>query len=183
MRGWFKKLIAPTVAGSVLGAVLLVVSPESVFQIAVPFLILLATGLLAFQDRIKARARRRQTSLSGIGLMALQFLVAVYGGYFGAGMGIMMLGTMALAVDASFHELNALKNWLAVVINFGAAAVLFSQGFVAIVPAIAVMLGALVGGYVSARYAQRLDPDKLRGYVVAYGLMMGLWFLYRAVTA
>lgn len=177
----FKILIIPTILGSTLGAGLLVLTGEELFQIIVPFLILMAVILLALQDKVKAFAQSRKIHVGIWFGIILQFCVSLYGGYFGAGMGIMMLGIMSLFVDGDMNELNALKNWLAVIINFGASIVLISKGLVLLKPAIAVMLGALVGGYASARLVRNVKSTILRNIVVVYGICMSLWFLYKVV--
>jgi len=87
-------------------------------------------------------------------------------------MGIMMLATMALTIDANVHELNSLKNWLAVVINLAATTVFFINRLVLPFTAVALVGGALIGGYFAAKFSQRFNPDKLRWVIVAYGLFM-----------
>ena len=171
-RAELKLLLPPTIVGSLLGSVLLVVTPESIFKVLVPFLILVATLLLAFQPQIKKKVAETGFALSPFWVATLQFLVALYGGYFGAGMGIMMLAIMSLYIHDDMHRMNAIKNWLAVVINFGASVLLISQRLVSLVPALALMTGALIGGYVSARIAQKVKSETLRKVVVAYGLVM-----------
>lgn len=171
-RSELKLLLPPTIVGSLLGSVLLVVTPESIFKVLVPFLILVATLLLAFQPQIKKKVAETGFVLSPFWVATLQFLVALYGGYFGAGMGIMMLAIMSLYIHDDMHRMNAIKNWLAVVINFGASVLLISQRLVSLVPALALMAGALIGGYVSARIAQKVKSETLRKVVVAYGLVM-----------
>lgn len=173
------KLIWPTILGSTLGAYLLVLTSEEAFQAIVPFLVLVAVLLLAFQNKIKEMASKRNLHAGVWTGIILQFLVSLYGGYFGAGMGIMMLGIMSLFVDGDMNELNALKNWLAVIINFGASVILIMQGLVLLLPAIALMAGALIGGYFSAYFTQRVPSETLRKVIVVYGLLMSLWFFYR----
>lgn len=175
-------LLPPTILGSIVGSLLLVITREELFKMIVPFLILLATLLLAGQDRIKAWTTKSGLHLPVWGAALLQFFVAVYGGYFGAGMGIMMLGIMSLYVDGDMNALNAVKNWLAVVINLGASIILFSQGLVSWIPCLALMSGALLGGYGSARIAQKVNPHKLRAVVVVYGIGMSVFYLVRVLT-
>ncbi len=178
-KRWMWIMLPPTVLGSVLGAILLVVSGQAVFKVLVPFLILMATVLLAVQGKIKEFATSGKFRIHIAGSVFLQFLVAIYGGYFGAGMGIMMLGVMSLFMDADMHEMNAVKNWLAVVINFGSSVILISQGLVILVPALVVMAGALIGGYFSAKWAQKIDSEKLRKWVVVYGFAMTAFYFWR----
>lgn len=181
-KKWLWRMIGPTILGSVLGAVLLVVSGQAVFKVLVPFLILVATILLALQGKIKEFAKSGKFRLPLFGTLLLQFLVSVYGGYFGAGMGIMMLGVMSLTMEADLHEMNAVKNWLAVVINFGSSVILISQGLVILVPALVVMAGALIGGWVSAKWAQKVNSELLRKWVVVYGFAMTAFYCWRTFS-
>jgi hypothetical protein len=176
-------MFVPTLIGSVVGALLLVATSKRTFDYLVPALILMATVLLAFQPKIKAWAAGRHKQVSPWVGVILQLLVAIYGGYFGAGMGIMMLGAFALTVEGNIHELNALKSFLAVVINLAASVVLFTRGLVVIVPALVLMAGAIVGGYAAAVVSQRVDSEKLRVWIVAYGFAMTGFFVYRALHA
>jgi uncharacterized membrane protein YfcA len=110
----------------------------------------------------------------------LQFLLSVYGGYFGAGMGIIMLALFGLFVEGTLHEHNALKNWLAVTVNIVASSFFLQAGLLWIVPGLFVMAGAITGGYTSARLAVRIDPVKLRKAIVALGFVMTAWFIRQA---
>jgi uncharacterized protein len=178
-----KALLPPTIIGAVLGSYFLVVTSTKVFGTVVPFLILAATLLLAFQGKIKVATEKSGFKLKGWQVGILQFLVSLYGGYFGAGMGIMMLAVMSLYEGMDLHRLNAVKNWLAVVINMGASVILLSKGLVDLKFALAVMIGALFGGFVSARFAQRFESEKLRVWVVAYGLIMVGYMFWRQFNA
>ena len=173
-------LFLPTLLGSALGAYLLITTKQRLFDELIPALILLATAILAFQPQIKKWVGSEHKKLPIWTGVVLQFLVAVYGGYFGAGMGIMMLATMALTIDASVHELNSLKNWLAVVINLVASTYFFIEHLILPLTAVALIIGALVGGYVGARVSQRFNPDKLRWAIVVYGVVMSIVFIKQA---
>jgi uncharacterized membrane protein YfcA len=170
--GQLKLLFLPTLLGSIIGAVLLISTKQRVFDEIIPILILLATAILAFQPQIKKWVGSEHKKLPVWIGMILQFLVAIYGGYFGAGMGIMMLATMALTIDGNVHELNSLKNWLAVIINLAATVIFFYRGLVLPFTALALVGGALIGGYFAAKFSQRFNPDKLRWAIVAYGVIM-----------
>lgn len=181
-KSQLKTLLPPTIAGAFLGSALLVATNEKTFKAVVPFLILAATLLLAFQGRIKSAADQGGFKLKAWQVAGLQFLVSLYGGYFGAGMGIMMLAVMSLYEGLDLHRLNVLKNWLAVVINFGASIILLSQKLVDLPFAAAMMVGALFGGYASAFFAQKISAEKLRFAVVLYGFVMVaylFWGLFR----
>ncbi len=175
-----RALFFPTLVGSVLGAWLLVTSSQRAFEVVVPFLILGASVLLAFQPRIRAWASGPHGRVPGWAGLALQFLVAAYGGYFGAGMGIMMLAAFALYVDANVHELNAMKGWLGLVINFTSTLVFALQGRVLFVAGAALAAGAIVGGFAAARHSQRVDAEKLRVAIAAYGFATAGYFFWRA---
>ena len=179
-RTHLRALLAPSLLGSLTGGWLLVHTSERAFGLAVPLLLLVATTLLALQPRIRRFLGEAHAHVPRPVGMLLQLLVSVYGGYFGAGMGILMLAVFGLFVDGTLHELNALKNWLGLVINLTAAAFFLARGLVWIVPALALMLGAIVGGYCSARWSQRVNPDKLRRVVVVLGAVMTLRFAWAA---
>jgi uncharacterized membrane protein YfcA len=140
-----------------------------------------ATLLLALQPQIKAwiTSRRRRVPLA-VGC-ALQLAVSVYGGYFGAGMGILMLALFGLFVDGDIHAHNAVKAWLGLLINLLASLLLLRQGLVDLGSALYVSAGSVIGGYLTARVMQRIDPTRLRRLVVGLGLVLGIWFLARIV--
>jgi uncharacterized membrane protein YfcA len=173
-------LAATSVAGALLGAWLLIVSSEDLFERIVPFLILLSCALLAAQPAISRRlapaaeGRREHRSAR---LHAAQFAAAVYGGYFGAGLGILLLAVLALALTDSLHRLNALKGVLSLVI--GAAAALFFALFGPVAwPAAAIMAASsLGGGQLGVRVARRLPAPALRGVIVVFGIAVALWLL------
>ncbi len=174
-------LLFPTVVGAVLGAVLLLAGGERVFRWAVPPLILLSTLLLAFQPTLRKLTHTGRHIPAWLGML-LQLCIAIYGGYFGAGMGILMLALFGLFVDGDIHSHNAVKAWLGLVINLTASGVLLSQGLVDIPAALWVAAGSIVGGYVTSRVMQRLDPRRLRRLVVVLGFLLCAWFFARALT-
>jgi uncharacterized membrane protein YfcA len=177
-----RALLIPTVAGSVAGSLLLLNTPERVFDWVVPVLLLVATLLLAFQPHLKAWTARRTGKVPVWEGVALQGLVAVYGGYFGAGMGIMMLAVFGTFVEGTIHELNALKTWLGLAINLFASILFLWQGLVWIPAAVAMMLGAIAGGYAAARASQGMDSELLRKAIVVLGLAMTTWFTWQVVA-
>src|SRR5207244_3401204 len=165
----------PSLLGSVLGAVLLLRTGERTFRAIVPYLILLACGLLMANEPIgrwmaaRAVAHPRKHAAA---LWLSQFAIAVYGGYFGAGIGILMLAAMAIFLPQDLQAANGMKNFLAVLIN-GIAALYFIFIGAAVLPTAAMMMGAaIVGGFVGARAAQRLSPQWLRAAVVGFGLIV-----------
>ncbi|MFY9235206.1 MAG: sulfite exporter TauE/SafE family protein [Fimbriimonadaceae bacterium] len=173
-----RSLALPTLLGSVAGALLLITTRQRAFEIVVPFLLLLASLLLAFQPRIKKWALGHRHAISGRAGIALQFVVSVYGGYFGAGMGIMMLACFALYMEGSIHELNAIKAWLGLIINFVASLVFVTQGLVAIWPAIFLALGSIIGGFWAAKLSVRVDSELLRKLIAIYGFAATVYFAW-----
>lgn len=172
----------PSVAGGVLGAFLLLRTPPGVFARLVPFLILFATFLIMLQEPLSKRLRRAEGERPSrgwwSGAMLFQFAVGVYGGYFGAGIGILMLASLALLGFADIHRMNALKNLLAVFIN-GVAALYFVLAGAVIWGDVMVMtLAAIAGGYSGARLAYKLGRRFVRGAVIVIGLVMGLSLLF-----
>jgi len=179
-RRYFGVLAIPTLLGSVLGAWLLTVSSAKTFDSVIPFLILLASALLVVQPKIKELAKKHDRHTPVWAGIFIQFLVSAYGGYFGAGMGIMMLGSFALYMEGNIHELNAVKNWLGLIINLVASILLALKGLVLWEPFLALTAGSLVGGFYAARWSQRIDSDRLRGIIAVYGFAMTVYFFWRA---
>lgn len=177
---YLKALFLPTLLGSVAGSWLLLSTSNALFRQVIPVLILFAALLLWFQPKVKAFVQRKHEKLPVWVGVLLQFLVSVYGGYFGAGMGIMMLAAFALYMDGNIHELNAVKSWLGLIINFTASIVFVVKGLVVFAPAAALVVGSLIGGYAAARVSQRVDAEKMRLAIAIYGIGMSAVFFYRA---
>ena len=172
VRRWLLILIVPSLGGGMLGAWLLLRTPTPVFERLVPFLILGATILLATQELI---ARHIHPAARGRAfIFVFQFLVGIYGGYFGAGMGILMLAALGLIGLTDMHQMNGLKNVLAVAIN-GIAAIYFALANAVVWNDVLVMTaGSVIGGYLGARVARRLGRKFVRGAVVAIGVVMSI---------
>lgn len=177
---YLKSLFLPTLLGSLAGAFLLLSTSNATFKQVIPGLVLFASTLLLFQPKVKAFVASRTEKLPEATGWILQFLVAIYGGYFGAGMGIMMLASFALYMEGTIHELNAVKNWLGLIINFACSAVFIAKGLVEYLPALWIVIGALIGGFVAAKVSQRFNPDRLRIAIAIYGFVMTGFFVYRA---
>lgn len=178
-RGWLLTLMPLNIVGAGLGAWLLLHTPEAVFRIAVPLLILFATLLLAFQPTLRTRVKSARGHVSLPVGAGIQFLIAIYGGYFGAGMGILMLAYLGLMSDGTIHEMNAVKQWLGLVINLVASLVFLTQGLVWWAPGLALIVGAVLGGFAAAKVSQRVDSDRLRRAIVGLGFAMVVWFTVR----
>ena len=171
VRRWLLLLLIPSLAGGGLGAWLLLRTPTRTFQQIVPFLILGATLLLAFQEVISRRVGKISHS-HRVFVFVFQFLVGLYGGYFGAGMGILMLAALGLIGLTDLHQMNGLKNVLAVGIN-GIAAIYFALAkAVAWNDVFILAAGTIAGGYLGARLARKLGRKFVRRAVVVIGLVM-----------
>lgn len=163
-----------SVVGGGLGAVLLLVTPEAVFLALVPALLLGATLLLTFAPRLRGHDASRDRPVLGA---ALQLLISIYGGYYGGGMGILMLAAMTLTTALGPHAQNALRSLLGALINGVALTVFALGGRIAWTAVGALTLGAVVGGYFAARHARRLPARWLRRIVlvVAWGITAAFW--------
>ena len=169
---WLLLLVLPALAGGVAGAVLLLRTPETVFERLVPVLIFAATMLLAGQEFISRHIRPHRTAGWIVFVFVFQFLVSVYGGYFGAGMGILMLAALGLIGMTDLHQMNGLKNLLAICIN-GIAAIYFAvSGAVNWRDGVIMALGSIAGGWFGAHMARRLGRVFVRRVVIAIGLGM-----------
>jgi uncharacterized protein len=178
VRRWLLLLTLPSLAGGALGAILLLHTATRTFERLVPWLILGATLLLAFQEIITSRfnlvARAHQDPTVGwiIFVFIFQLLVGLYGGYFGAGMGILMLAALGLIGLTDLHQMNGLKNLLGICIN-GIAAIYFAlSGAVIWLDAIIMAIAAILGGFAGAKLAHRLGRKFVRVAVVIIGLCM-----------
>jgi uncharacterized membrane protein YfcA len=184
-RRWLLLLILPSAAGGALGAWLLLRTPTSTFERLVPFLILGATILLAAQEMVTSRlgivAKSHESPGAGwmTFVVVFQFLVSVYGGYFGAGMGILMLAALGLIGMTDMHQMNGVKNVLAVFIN-GIAAIYFVFASAVAWSDVAIMtVGTIIGGYLGARLARRFGRVFVRRAVVVIGIVMSVALFLR----
>jgi uncharacterized membrane protein YfcA len=181
-------LLATSVAGGWAGALLLLETPQRTFLHFVPWLILSGTLLFAFGNRIRAIAGSsavvddlRKISWRAITVSSfVELLVAVYGGYFGAGIGFVTLGMLAALGMRDMHAMGAIRTLLAAAIN-AAAVITFIVAGAVLWPQFAVMVtGALLGGWFGAHYAQKADPRKVRALVIAVGAVMSAYFFVTA---
>lgn len=183
-RPWLVGLTLPSLLGGGAGAILLLRTGEDRFARIVPFLVLAATLLFMVQGPLR-RWLGREQSLRSAGerpnglFVAGQFAVGVYGGYFGAGIGILMLATLEWMGHRNIHLMNGLKNWGGLCINVVAAGLFIAGGIVHWPVALALATGGLLGGYVGARLAQRVAQVTVRRAVVAIGFAAFAWLLLR----
>ncbi len=174
-----KPQLVASAIGGLAGSILLVVTSESVFRAIVPYLILLASVLLAVQNRLRGWIfRPGSTHGSHVVLQTISVgLAAVYGGYFGAGLGIMLIAVLGMFSDLPLNRLNSVKLLLAFVINLFAAVFLAFSGKVVWSLVLVMAPAALIGGNVGGRLASWLPPERLRAFVVVFGIVVaGVYF-------
>jgi uncharacterized protein len=177
-------LLTASLIGGVAGAVLLLKTPAQTFMRVIPWLILGATLLFAFGRRLAAgRKSVVEHEASGSALAAatlFQFVVAVYGGYFGGGMGIVMLAMLATLGMTDIHSMNALKTVMALVINGVAVVVFVVEKAVYWRHGIIMIAGGILGGFLGAHYAQKLPQAWIRWFVVLVGTGMTVYFFCKS---
>ncbi len=180
--GFLILMISTSLVGGIIGALLLLHTPASIFQNLIPYLLLTATLLFALSGPITARLHVRNVGKARLSLRALiivasaQLIIATYGGYFGGGIGILMLATLAMMGMENIHIMNGLKTVLATCIN-GVAVIIFIIARAVYWPETLLMIvGAIIGGYFGASYARKIDPKLIRGFVIVVGLAMSVYF-------
>lgn len=185
-RSWLRLLTWPSLLGGTTGALLLLNTGEDRFARIVPFLVLAATLLFMLQKPL-LHALGRTPAEAGdqprfqARFFAAQFGVGVYGGYFGAGIGILMLAVLEMMGHRNIHRMNGLKNWGGMCINVVAALLFIASGIVDWPFALALAVGGIVGGYGGSRLAQRVSQAAVRRMVVAIGLISFVWLLTRPI--
>jgi uncharacterized membrane protein YfcA len=187
-RRWVTVLMPPSLVGGLLGALLLTYLPASTFKAAVPWLILVAASLFTLQPQIAkwlgiGKAHAAPAAGTMVGVVAFQFVVGIYGGYFGAGIGILMLSALAVMGLTDIHAMNGLKSVLGTCINGIAVAVFVVQDFfketVNWPLAIWMAVAAAAGAFVAARIAKRIDRVWVRRFVISIGYILAATFFYR----
>jgi len=178
-RRWMVVLGLTSVAGGLAGALLLVRTSDSSFLRLLPWLMLIAAVTFTFGNKL--RQATAHTGHPGLLVVAIvQFFIATYGGYFGGGMGIMMLATMALAGMTNIHEMNGLKSFLGVSINGVALVIFVLGGAIEWKYGAAMAVGATLGGYLTAFFARKIDAKYVRRFVIVVGWVMTVYFFWRA---
>jgi len=179
-------LVGTSLIGGILGAILLLHTPQETFVHLLPYLLLMATLLFSLSGPITKRLRTRNIgeeahlSLSTIiGVSVAQFIIAIYGGYFGGGIGILMLAALALMGMENIHRMNALKVLLATVINAISAVIFVIANAVIWPQAILMTIGAVIGGYGGAYFARKIEQKWIRYFVMVVGLAMTIYFFIR----
>lgn len=179
-------LAASSLVGGLIGALLLLRTSDTTFARIIPLLIAIAASLFTFGPRLQKAIRARRPAQQDEGPRSLaiaallQLVIATYGGYFGGGMGILMLATFSLVGLSDMHTMNGLKNVLGAVLNGVAiVAFVFAQE-IRFAPALAVAVGGVVGGFGGASIARRFPADRVRGAVVVFAWAMVVYFTWRA---
>lgn len=181
---WAVRLVPPSLIGGTLGASLVTLLPAQTFARLVPWLILLAATLFSLQPVIARRfgiGTTQQTPQGAMvfGVACFQFLVGVYGGYFGAGIGILMLASLAMIGLSDIHAMNGLKSLLGSCINGSAVLIFVATGQVEWRFAAAMAAAGCVGGYCGARMARQLPRLLVRGIVVGIGFSLATYYFLR----
>jgi len=170
-----------TLIGGLVGSLLLLVSSKEAFSAIVPLLLLMATLVFAFGDRIQALARKNRFGVRPNGMTGT-VLVSIYGGYFNGGLGIVLLALFSLWGMKDINAMNGLKNGLAFVLSAISVATFAVAGIVAWPQALAMMIAAIMGGYAGAPIAKALPVKAVRGIVIVVGAAMSAIFFARFVS-
>jgi len=177
-------IIPVAVLGGIAGGVLLIYTPEKSFRSIIPYLIFAASAILAIQKPLKKTlAKRNEKTNSGktntLSLFGFVFLSAIYGGYFGAGLGVILMAVLGLLLHESMTRINALKQATSFCINI-VAAVYFSFSGLVIWPVVAVMIaGSLTGGMLGGKLAGKINPEILRWIVIVTGFSLALYYFIK----
>jgi uncharacterized membrane protein YfcA len=176
-------LLPTTVVGAVAGCVILLVTPGKAFDVVVPFLVLGAAAVLAFQNRLRAvvghpheMSPRRQT----LSLHGMVLLGSVYGGYFGAALGVMLVAALGLVLPTTLARINALKNVISALVGFVTLLVFALFGPVDWAYVAILAPATVVGGYGGARLARRLPAPVLRALIVTFAVVVGVYLAVKA---
>lgn len=179
-----KKLLPVAVLGGLVGGLIIMNTSEDAFKSLIPYLILLATALLAFQVNIKNQVIKRlgqkhSENHNPVFMMGAVFMAAVYGGYFGAGLGVILMAVLGFVTDENMTRLNFLKQALGFVINLAAAIYFAFSGKVDWWIAFIMIFGSLTGGWIGGKLAGRIKPEILRWIVVSAGLVAAIVYFLK----
>jgi uncharacterized protein len=182
-RGFLIVMVGTSLIGGILGAQLLLGTSQSAFVRLLPFLLLMATLLFTFSGPITRRLRGRRVEAPAetskrplVGMAMAQFVIAIYGGYFGGGIGILMLATLALMGMDDINEMNGVKTLLTTCINGSAMVTFIIRGAVFWPEAILMIVGTVIGGYGGAYYARKIDQKWVRLFVMIVGFALTIYF-------
>jgi uncharacterized membrane protein YfcA len=176
------RLLPTAVVGAVAGCVLLLATPARAFELVVPFLVLGATAVLAFQDQLRAvvgHPAHLNPTRQQVALHTMVALGAVYGGYFGAALGVMLVAGLALVLDETLARVSAVKNVLSAVVGLTTVVVFAAFGPVNWAAVAVLAPATMVGGYGGAKLVRRLPNAVLKGVIVTFGTVIGVLLLIR----
>lgn len=174
-----KPALGVSIAGGIVGAVLLLVTSQKTFDLIIPWLLLGATLTFALGPTIMKRLRR-QDWMGTRTLIAFQFLVGIYGGYFGGAVGIIMLAVWTLAGMRDIHAMNGGRTLLGGVMNAAAVVIFIIAGKIWWLQTSMMLAAAVIGGYAGARYARRVNPKWIRGIIVVVSIAVTVAFFRRS---
>jgi uncharacterized membrane protein YfcA len=183
-RGELLRLLPTAALGTAIGCFLLLATPERAFELIVPFLVLGAAVVLAFQQRLRSvvgHPRDTSPQRQRVLLHAMVLAGAIYGGYFGAALGVMLVAGLGLVLDESLANITALKNAISAVVGLGTVIAFAVFGPVNWAAVAVLAPATILGGYAGARLARRLPPRILRAVIVTAGLVVGVILLVRAL--
>lgn len=175
------RLTVITFVGGLIGAGLLMVSSNAAFSALVPFLLLAATMIFLFADRIRSLAASQSKGIAPYGALGL-ILVCIYGGYFNGGLGIVLLALFSLWGMRDIHQMNGLKNGLSFALSLISVAAFAVGGLIAWPQAGVMMIAATIGGYVGAPLARALSKKMVNAVVILVGFTMTAIFAYRLIA-
>jgi len=183
VKPWLWRFIPPSILGGWIGAKLLDFTSDRMFSRLVPFLILFATILFVSQGLFRRLIGTKDAGPPRAGVIwaavAFHFAVSIYGGYFGAGIGILMLASLGFIGLTDIHEMNALKTVLGSLINIVATIVFIHAGLVHWPKAGVMTVGALAGYFVGSHFAQRIPQARVRQIITAVGFLIAGWTFYK----
>jgi uncharacterized membrane protein YfcA len=187
-RPWLLVLLGPSLGGGLIGALLLLLLPASFFEVIVPWLLLTAALLYLAQPHLGRLLKREgRAGLPGAGLCAVvvlfQLLVGLYGGYFGAGIGILMISSLSLMGLGELRRIYAVKNVLAAAINGISVVVFVWKGPIFWTYALAMAATAILGGLCGARLGKVLPRSVLRWFIILIGLGLAAYYFYKQATS
>lgn len=181
--GRVRRLVVAATAGTIVGSAVLLLSPERAFELVVPFLVLAATALLAFQDplrRMVGHPHRVSPARATVSLYAVVGLAGVYGGYFRPALGVILMALLALVLEDTMPRLNALKNVAQAVIGLVTVVIFALFGPVDWLAVLVLVPTTIAGGYGGARLARRLPDPVWKVSIVVFGTIVGTILLVRA---
>ncbi len=181
---WASRLVGPSIVGGIAGTLLVTQFPDRIFAQLVPWLILLAASLFAFQPIIAkvlgiGKAHEEPKGTTVIGVILFQLVVGVYGGYFGAGIGILMLSALAMMGMSDIHAMNGLKSLLGSCINGSAVAIWIVAGRVDWQLALPMAVSGCIGAFLAAHYSRKLPRPLVRWFVILVGFTLAAYYFIR----